>query len=155
MIIVLDTNVLVSGILRPLGNPGTILRQAAAGLLRLAYDPRILAEYREVLSRPIFGLPPDAVETLLGQLEVEGVSIVAAPLPVVLPDASDSPFLEVAAAGHVEALVTGNIKHFHEGERIVRILSPAEFLLGLGGHRSPRKAGKGWPPRKQDSQRKS
>lgn len=44
MIIVLDTNVLVSGLLRPHGKPATILRLVATGLLCVAYDERIHAE---------------------------------------------------------------------------------------------------------------
>jgi putative PIN family toxin of toxin-antitoxin system len=128
MIVVLDTNVLVSGILRPYGHAGTILRWAAAGMLRLAYDQRILAEYRDVLHRPVFGFSPDHVDALLEQFEQEGFSVVAGSLPFTLPDPSDAPFLEVALAGRVDALVTGNKKHFIPGEPLVSVLSPAEFI---------------------------
>jgi putative PIN family toxin of toxin-antitoxin system len=128
MIIVLDTNVLVSGILRPFGDPGTILRLAAAGMLRLAFDRRILTEYRDVLHRPVFGFSSDHVDALLAQFEEDGLSLIAAPLPFILPDPSDAPFLEIAVAGRVDALVTGNNKHFAGGERFVRVLSPAEFI---------------------------
>ena len=44
MIIVLDTNVLVSGLLKGNSKPGTIVRMVAAGKLKLAYDSRILNE---------------------------------------------------------------------------------------------------------------
>ncbi len=46
MIIVLDTNVVVSGLLRPHSKPATILRLVATWALRVAYDERILPEYR-------------------------------------------------------------------------------------------------------------
>jgi putative PIN family toxin of toxin-antitoxin system len=128
MIVVLDTNVLVSGILRPLGPAGTILRLAASGMIRLAYDRRILVEYRDVLLRPVFGFSPDHVEAFLTQVEEEGMSVVAAPLPFSLPDPSDAPFLEVALGGRVAALVTGNKKHFRSQKHHLPILSPAEFI---------------------------
>jgi predicted nucleic acid-binding protein len=49
MIAVLDTNVLVSGILKPLSKSADILRLIADGMIQLAYDFRLLSEYREVL----------------------------------------------------------------------------------------------------------
>jgi predicted nucleic acid-binding protein len=47
MRIVVDTNVLVSGLLSPFGPPGVIVSLTAAGRLSLCYDARILAEYAE------------------------------------------------------------------------------------------------------------
>ena len=47
---VVDTNVLVSGLLSPFGPPGRIVDLLQAGGLRLAADDRIEAEYRDVLS---------------------------------------------------------------------------------------------------------
>jgi predicted nucleic acid-binding protein len=41
MKIVLDTNVLVSGLLQPLGPSGQIVRLVASGELVLCYDPRM------------------------------------------------------------------------------------------------------------------
>ncbi len=54
MKIVLDTNVLVSGLLTPFGPTGEIVRMVSAGELILAIDARILSEYQEVLHRPKF-----------------------------------------------------------------------------------------------------
>jgi len=135
MIVVLDTNVLVSGILRLASDAGTILRLAAAGMIKLAYDQRIMVEYREVLSRPVFDFPPGFVNDLLLQFQADGLFVVATPLPFRLPDVSDAPFLEVALAGRVEAIVTGNKKHFAAGKHPVPVLSPAELirLLRFGG----------------------
>ena len=49
MKIVLDTNVLVSGLLTPFGTSGEIVRMVSAGKLILLYDSRILLEYQEGL----------------------------------------------------------------------------------------------------------
>ena len=54
MKIVLDTNVLISGLLTPFGSSGEILRIMFSGELALCLDARILAEYKDVLHRPKF-----------------------------------------------------------------------------------------------------
>ena len=129
MIIVLDTNVMVSGLLRPHSRPATILRLVATGALRLAYDERILAEYREVLARPKFPFSSDQIHALLDQIEAEGEVVVAPPLKSALPDPDDTPFLEVAVAARADALITGNIRHYPARARHgVAVLDPATFL---------------------------
>lgn len=128
MIIVLDTNVVVSGILKPFSPSGTILRLAAAGAIKLAYDARMILEYTEILSRPAFGFPKNLVCDLINQLEGEGMGIVASPLPFRLPGPQDEPFLEVAIAAKASALVTGNERHFPPKGHRMKVHSPAEFI---------------------------
>ena len=129
MRIVLDTNVLVSGLLNPFGPPGRILQLLAAGELSVCYDARILCEYRGVLSRPAFGFRSDQVDGLLEQLRAAGEPVAAVPLARRLPDRDDEPFLEVAAAAAVEYLVTGNLRHYPARARgQVRVVSPASFV---------------------------
>ncbi len=134
MIVVLDTNVLVSGILKPYSKAAAILRLVTEGTIRLAYDLRILSEDRNVLKRPKFNFAQENVEELLEQIEEEGLLVSAKPLRVHLSDPDDEPFLEVALSGSVKAIVTGNKRHFpgkeYEG---VKILSPAEFLEAVKG----------------------
>ena len=65
MRVVLDTNVVVSGLLQALGPSGQIVRLVAEGELQVCYDVRILAEYREVLLRPKFRFEPGRVEAFL------------------------------------------------------------------------------------------
>ncbi|MBM3266350.1 MAG: putative toxin-antitoxin system toxin component, PIN family [Candidatus Sericytochromatia bacterium] len=129
MIVVVDTNVLISGLLNPHGAPGRIVDLLVRGSLRAAYDDRILAEYREVAKRERFGFDPAAIAELLDFLEAEGVRVLAAALACRLPDPADRMFLEVAAEAQAEALITGNLKHFPDSERCgIRVVSPAEFL---------------------------
>lgn len=134
MIIVLDTNVLVSGILKPYSKAATILRLVTDGTIRLAYDLRLLSEYRDVLNRSKFNFAEENVEGFLEQTEQEGLLVSVKPLKFHLPDPDDEPFLEVALSGEVKAMVTGNKRHFPKKEyEGVKILSPAEFLEGLRG----------------------
>ncbi|MGO9269085.1 MAG: hypothetical protein ACLQOO_02295 [Terriglobia bacterium] len=61
--------------------------------------------------------------------------ITGRPLPIVLPDSRDLPFLEVAATGHADALITGNARHFkpQRGEHDIYVSTPAEFVRSLAG----------------------
>lgn len=129
MKVVLDTNVLVSGLLSPFGPPSQIVRMVASGTLTLCHDGRLLAEYREVLLRPKFPFEPDAVDALVDQIEALGTLVASEPLGTRLPDEDDLPFLEVAVFGLAEALITGNLKHYPpRSRRGVLVISPADFL---------------------------
>jgi uncharacterized protein len=127
--VVVDTNVLVAGLLSPFGPPGEVVRMIAGGSLSLLYDARIMTEYTHVLKRPKFSLSPEHIEALLDQVKAEGVIVASDPLYGRLPDKDDEAFLEVALAGRAQCLITGNLKHFPAAARQgMRILSPAEFL---------------------------
>lgn len=130
MRVVIDTNVLVSGLINPHGAPGRVVDGILAGNLVPLFDDRILAEYRNVLHRPRFGFDPADVDALLDYIEAHGEPMTAPPLHITLPDPSDLPFLEVAHAGMAEKLVTGNGRHFipTSGSHTVSVLSPSELL---------------------------
>jgi putative PIN family toxin of toxin-antitoxin system len=127
--IVLDTNVLVAGLLSPFGPCGEIVRMVSSGELTLCLDARIISEYREVLKRPKFRFAEDKVEALLDFVGLSGRTVASSPLRKPLPDPADEPFLEVAIAGGAECLVTGNRVHFPARLRQrVKVFSPREFL---------------------------
>jgi uncharacterized protein len=130
MNIVLDTNVLVAGLLTPFGPCGEIVRMVSSGELTLAFDARILMEYEEVLARPKFKFDNEKVATLLEHIECLGVTAASSPLSQPLPDLDDEPFLEVALAAGVICLVTGNQVHFPPDLcHPVAVFSPSEFLI--------------------------
>ncbi|MBI4826310.1 MAG: putative toxin-antitoxin system toxin component, PIN family [Nitrospirae bacterium] len=128
--IVIDTNVLVAGLLSPFGTCGEIVRMVSAGELTLSYDARILSEYDEVLRRPRFGFEEEKVAVFLDYIVHRGRAVAPSPLPRPLPDPDDEPFLEAALASQALCLVTGNQKHFPaERCRGVNVISPNEFLI--------------------------
>ncbi len=129
MRIVLDTNVIVSGLLNPEGNPGRVVDLVLAGEVTLLADDRILAEYRSVLRRPKFGLDAADLSDFLSLVEAESERVIAVPLGITLPDEADRAFLEVAVAGGADSLVTGNARDFRPTP-IARLLveSPTEFV---------------------------
>lgn len=129
MKIVLDTNVLVSALLRPESIPAQVLDLVLSRHVQLVLDHRIFAEYREVLSRPEFAFSPAHVSTLLDFVWQSSERILAAPLPLQLPDVDDLMFIEVAVSALADALVTGNTKHFPANQRHgVRVCNPRGFL---------------------------
>ena len=129
MKVVLDTNVLVSGLLNPDGTPGRVLDLLLAGEITLLVDDRILAEYRAVLARPRFGFDVGDIVDVISQIEAESVRVVALPLGISLPDETDLPFLEVALAGEAQALITGNARHFKLPKSTsLTVESPADFV---------------------------
>lgn len=129
MRIVLDTNVIVSGLLSAFGPPAQIVDLVSSGDVVLVVDDRILSEYSDVLARPRFHFGARQIDDFL-KLTDHAVHMIGAPLPFALRDAGDEPFLEVAIAGAVDALVTGNEKHFKvpRGRLAIPIVSPRRFL---------------------------
>lgn len=129
MNIVLDTNVLVAGLLSPHGICAEIVRMITSGEPVICYDARILDEYAEVLYRPKFKLDKDKVAALLDYLEHRGCVVASRPLLRSLPDIDDNPFLEISLAGGAACLVTGNKQHYPSNLRQrIKVLSPREFL---------------------------
>lgn len=127
--LVLDTNVVVSGVLRPRGPCAALLASVLNDQSTLVLDARVFEEYSEVLARPKFGLPQGAVRSLLQGLHDLSTWVLAAPLPPdLLPDPDDLPFLELARTADA-LLVTGNLRHFpSESRRSIEVLDPGEAL---------------------------
>jgi putative PIN family toxin of toxin-antitoxin system len=129
MKIVLDTNVLVAGLLSPFGPCGEIVRMVSSGEVTLCFDALILVEYSEVMYRSKFAFDKEKVAALLNHIEHRGHTVASSPLRHSLPDPDDEPFLKVALAEKAVCLVTGNASHFPaklcQGRKI---LSPGGFL---------------------------
>ena len=128
---VVDTNVVVSGLLNPNGPPARILDAILDGRVRLVYDARILAEYRDVLHRPRLKLKPEAVATFLealrGQMLVNPSTIVSSG-----PDVDDLIFIECAIAAPDKTIVTGNLADYpDEILHGIRVLTPAQAAAEL------------------------
>lgn len=128
MKVVLDTNVVVSGLMTRLGTCGIILDLVVDGRVDAALDNRMLDEYERVCAEPRLSLDPDAVREFLHLLNDFAENVTATPLKADVPDPDDLPFLEVAAETDA-VLVTGNKKHFpKKSAGKVRVVSPREFL---------------------------
>ncbi len=129
MLIVVDTNVIVSALLNPFGKPAAVLGLVLEEKIEICFDSRIIAEYREVLTRPRFGFDKSEVTTVLNYLTEIGKCVVAVPHNVRLKDPDDMPFAEVALSAAADCLVTGNTGHFPARIGSTITVTPARFLL--------------------------
>ncbi len=126
--VVIDTNVLVSAMLKWNSVPGNVLELTFNGPIIPLLNEAIFKEYREVLSRPKFHLTASIINDVLESMESKGIYVDAEPLEDELPDPKDRVFYEVVMEErkNEEAyLVTGNIKHFPTKPFIV---TPREMI---------------------------
>ena len=130
MRIVLETGVLVSGVLSPHGAPAAILRALLTGRARLCYDERILSDYRKVLTGGACAFDEDDVGELLGFLEASGERTLSEPMKLDLRDPEQAPFAEVARAGGADCLVAERVESFPAGVGSGCSVVTAEALAG-------------------------
>lgn len=112
---VIDTNVLVSAMIKWNSVPGNVMEFIFDGLIVPLLNHEIVREYREVLARPKFHLTDDIINAVLEVVEKKGIYIDADTLEIDLPDPKDRIFYEVVMEERKQEdayLVTGNIKHF-------------------------------------------
>jgi len=111
--IVLDTNLLISGLIVPRGVPHRLLAEWRQGAVRLLVTDAILAEYAAVLARPQFaekyGLTAPVVAPLLRRMRMQGERVTPqGTIPVAVRDAKDIHLLAAALGGNAAYLVTGD-----------------------------------------------
>jgi uncharacterized protein len=131
--VVLDTNIIVSALLQPLGPPAQIFVLAVGGSIQMCVSGSIYAEYEEVIRRPRFQRAEDIIAGTLHAIREKGFWVRPTEALRVCSDPDDDIFLECAQAGRADYLVTGNLKHFPtswEGTRIVTARRLLDLILG-------------------------
>jgi uncharacterized protein len=130
MLAVLDTNVVVSGLLNGSGKPGKIIDLALDSRFQVAYDDRILGEYEDVLARPELHINQTRAKEVISFIELNGCQIDAIPLSSEgFSDPDDKPFAEVFITADAQALVTGNLRHFAPLiEKGLAVYTSAQFI---------------------------
>ena len=124
MLVVIDTNILVSALWSRSGAPARAVGLVLSGHLIPCYDHRIMLEYRQVLQRPKFRFRPSEINALLDWFKQTGRSVIPAPVDISFVDEADRKFYEVAKyCGAV--LITGNLKHFPNDDAV---MSVSDFL---------------------------
>lgn len=125
---VLDTNVLISAMLKWSSVPGIILEFALQGVITPVLNEQIVDEYREVLMREKFHLTEEIVNDIISTLEDTGEYVDPEQTDISLTDPDDVIFYEVVMEkrkGNDAYLVTGNMRHFPVKPFIV---TPREML---------------------------
>jgi len=132
--IVIDTNVLLSGLLWH-GAPHTLFNQARDGTVDLMMSQVLLDELAEVITRQKFAAilqrSSRTPERILLELRSFAEMVVAPPLPQpVCRDPDDDAVLACALAAHADLLVSGDsdllVLEQFQGMRIV---TPAQALM--------------------------
>jgi putative PIN family toxin of toxin-antitoxin system len=126
--LVLDTNVVVSAILKPDGLERASLVFAVTAPARLYVSPDILGEYERVLRRPRLKLSSSRIAELLGLLKSRTVAVTPSRRLQVTPDPDDNIFLECAEEARADYLVTGNKRHFPRFWKSTKIVNARELL---------------------------
>lgn len=137
MIVVLDTNVIVSALLSPSGIPAVIINRWEVGEFDVIISPALLNELGQVLQYPriqkVLNLSHEDLELFLNR--TSQVAIVVEPdfkLSVIKDDPADNRLLECGIAGGADFIVSGD-HHLLEVKdyRGIVILQPAGFLTVL------------------------
>lgn len=129
MRIVLDTNVLVSGIFFG-GTPGEILQAWRNGEVQFVLSPEILDEYQQVGEELAARYEGADLRPFLDLLVVHAEMVVGMPLPEpVCDDPEDDKFVACAVAANVSYIVSGD-KHLLRvsGYQGIEIVRPRTFV---------------------------
>ena len=130
--IILDTNVLYSGLYSSKGASFSVLRKIEEGRLKIVLSTTLLFEYEDILKRDrsVLGLSNREIEKILdyfcGHSEHQRIYFLWRPR---LPDPKDDHLLELAVASQTKLIVTHNIKDFKGAEDFaIRSITPKELL---------------------------
>jgi len=127
--IVLDTNVLISAAIKPDGQQALVLNLVAFRAVELYVSEAVMAEYREVFSRPKFsGLDLKAVSQLLALVAQQATMVTPTERLAISSHDSDNRFYECADAADANYIVTGNIKHFTRPYKNTKIITGRGLL---------------------------
>ncbi len=105
--VVLDTNIVVSALLQPLGPSAQIFVVSLGGSIQLCVSGSVYAEYEEVISRPRLKRSEEIIAATLQSIREKGFWVRPVEKVQACLDPDDDIFLECAQAAHADYLVTG------------------------------------------------
>ncbi|MEE0885901.1 MAG: putative toxin-antitoxin system toxin component, PIN family [Treponema sp.] len=112
---VVDTNVIVSALLKRTSIPGKVVQHVLAGIVIPVFSKEILSEYKEVLSRKKFSFSSKVIENVIKMIIKNGIELSGIQTEEKTSDPKDMIFYEVTMDSRQTEntfLVTGNIKDF-------------------------------------------
>ena len=135
--IVIDTNILVSAILTPKGNPAKILKLVLEGKLNLIISPAILEETQQVLRYPRLAklmiknkITKKEVYDFLGKMsKVAVITPDKLEIDAIPDDPADNKILACGLEGEADYIISGD--HHLTDLKIfqgIKIVNPATFL---------------------------
>ena len=131
-VIIMDTNVLFSGLYSSTGASFQILRLLDAGKIKPVISTTLLFEYEDVLKREqtVLNLSHKQVDTVLDNIcalsNFQKIYFMWRPY---LKDPKDDHVLEVAVASKTKKIVTHNLKDFKGVEKFgIQAITPGNYL---------------------------
>lgn len=133
MRVVLDTNVLVSALIRRTSVPGALLEAWRDGRLEVVVSSALLAELERVLAYPrlrrYLALTADEARSLVAELRDVALIADAVDVEVVTRDPDDDHVLAAAVAGGAEYIVSGDRDLLELGDyHGIEIVTPAQMV---------------------------
>ena len=135
--LVVDTNVVVSAALRPLGLQRTVLLLAITKPSQMYVSDAILEEYRDVLSRPQLKIRRGLRQQILQLIRNRSRLVRPQRILQVTVDPDDNMFVECADAARADYIVTGNQRHFPKFWKKTKVISSREFISIVAPHLLP------------------
>ena len=132
--LVLDTNIVVSAALKPDGLQRTVFLLAITRPSRLYVSSPILAEYRDVLSRPELQIRKGPRQQLLQLIKNRAHRVHPSRRLQITADPDDNIFLECADAARADYLITGNARHFPRFWMNTKIITSRDFITLVSPH---------------------
>lgn len=133
---VIDTNVVVSSLLKSDSLPGKVLRLCLDGVITPILNDEIVDEYLDVLTRNKFDLDEKIVEDTINSIKEKSIYLDRTETIEDFIDKDDVVFYEVALTAGVTLtesyLVTGNKRHFPVKPFVV---TPREMLEIINGEK--------------------
>ncbi len=109
---VIDTNVLVSGLISPKGNEALTILAINHGFVCPCLSDAVMQEYTSVLARPKFAFLPHEIADMVAMIVSAGEFFSPVSSAAVSPDPADTKFLHLAITARADVIVTGNKRHF-------------------------------------------
>ena len=132
--LVIDTNVLVSAVLKPDGLQRTVFLLATTKPARWYVSEPIMEEYAAVLARPELKIRKSLRLQFIQLIKNHTYSVTPSRLPQLTTDPDDNIFLECADSARADYLVTGNQRHFPRFWKKTKIIHSREFLDIVAPH---------------------
>ncbi len=130
---VIDTNILVSALIKPEGTVGPVLHRLRDGDYEIVLSEQLLTELVDVLNRPRikekYGLDTEDIETVLALLLLRGRIVSPVERVDVCRDPKDNMFLEAALTAEADVIVSGDEDLLVlDSFRSIPVIGPAAFL---------------------------
>jgi len=132
MLVVIDTNILISGLRSVLGASNAVLTRLAKGDFKAGLSTALLLEYEDVLNRPglLPNFQPSQIAAFLDSMcSISEEAYIYFRWRPFLPDPKDDMVFECALACGASHIVTHNTSDFREAAAFgISVVTPREFL---------------------------